>query len=1049
MATINTPFKTYARNQRQAMIETDFSMGVMFTTGAVDFSYVKMLVNYDMANEGKVLIPRPGLRTDELLLPNVVQENDEDNRTYHTSENITIRNAKECTELDGKTYRQFILGEADSNELWVTTCEKTEDYVDALDDFSLKISVANAEIISKPCSYFTASLKSIHGLELVEDIQVATLIGTFAFGNSFYFINPTNKCLSRTVFNNSTKKYEYEDVVPRTVDPAEAVTYGYNMLQGEQAYSFVNRALAGNIQLTGILPYSTKDEDTLLMTPKKNEEIYFRCYFQGEVGKKYKFVWEWRTTGDSDWNSIIDLDSSDTYTIIDDSDDSGDVVKLKGSDETVYDSLQITFKAPADDIMIRVQAFNAEDTTNVEQAMTVGFDFTVETYGEVTNVTQETYDLTTATGMEFWKNRLALWGVTKDPTILFLSDVNEPSYFPYPNNIAIYDEPIVCAKSFMDTLLVFTTSKIYQVSMNEDGASWTSTVVQTNLNIEPWDRHLIQVVRNMVFFKSGNYYFMIVPKAQSTTGELALAPVSTPIVEFFNNFEKNVADLLKDTFNYTRGFNLVNYYNFLDYEDIHNIYVFKFEDEDGNEKGYLHLDMIYNTVVRSWRVHTFEAPHFLYAYKHDATQKGQLASTSLFEMVLDDSSQGTTVSIKAPDSLVERTKALRLSNVGLDLDEAAPLVVKVYTPYNQLQVETVLTNWDLVDNSYIQVTNSDYKLECELVDSSKDTTLTYLGTDEDEYFYYGSRVEITYETGEELYVVEQTVPKNGHVYQYKFTLPLTVDSYIMFDGKKYKMDTYNQPIFTSTETDRFYVETVDVTGPDEYVYNVMFNEDVNRPTLRLINIVSGTEYNSIVGRGIQLYRFDTLNVNDFYVPEGVSLVYEVDSSDFTLLPESILDSFETILNQIDDLFAFKNWQFLDTGYRDINLQTYKRFRELQLQINNIEGQRLYFGMEFTLDGAIRQTYYKYETEQVLDEMDSNYGLLYVEATPYMNMTTPAETILDLWELDQDQFPEVSLWKIRAPISGKGAAPRLRLISRNEYRFELNNINWIYRMMNMR
>ena len=52
------------------------------------------------------------------------------------------------------------------------------------------------------------------------------------------------------------------------------------------------------------------------MTPKKNEEIYFRCYFKGQLGKKYKFTWEWRNVGDTEWSSIQTLDQSSTYTLI-------------------------------------------------------------------------------------------------------------------------------------------------------------------------------------------------------------------------------------------------------------------------------------------------------------------------------------------------------------------------------------------------------------------------------------------------------------------------------------------------------------------------------------------------------------------------------------------------------------------------------------------------------------------------------------------------------------------------------------------------------------
>ena len=198
--------------------------------------------------------------------------------------------------------------------------------------------------------------------------------------------------------------------------------------------------------------------------------------------------------------------------------------------------------------------------------------------------------------------------------------------------------------------MIFTVNKIYQLSLNSDGVSWTSVVVQSNLNIEAWDRELIQVVKNMVFFKSGNYYYMMVPKAQSTTGELILAPISSSITDLFNNFEKNVYELLSDTFDYRGSINLVNYYNFLDYEDIHNIYVFRYVNSEKNSvyfgeptltgdtfEGFLHFDVVYNTSDRIWRIYTFESANFLFPYKSDVTKAGVLACTNRLKMGTEDS----------------------------------------------------------------------------------------------------------------------------------------------------------------------------------------------------------------------------------------------------------------------------------------------------------------------------------------------------------------------------------------------------------------------------
>lgn len=855
-------FKTYQRGRRQSTIDDSFLNGMMFTNSTVDEGYVKTLVNYDIKKEGKLLEPRSGLRLSELLFSDFVREADD--IPFHNDSDITIMAAKDCIKNE-VYYKQFILGkpseDGKTGTMWVCVCGPSEynvtNELESAQKFSVDYTFGEADVAGMPCTFFTTPLSKVHNMEMVPESKNASIVGTFAFGDRFYFIHP-EEGLKYTNIDRAPKCSIFS-VTPKELDPSEAVTYGYNMLAGEDAYSFINEALEGTLQLTGILPYSTQNTNTLLLTPHHNEDLLFRCYFKGTVGKSYKFTWEWRNVGEDSWQEIQSLEKATAYTI---TNLSGNKVGLSDGDETL-EHLEVSFKAPTSDILVRVQAFNTDDLSTVEKAMTVGFNFSNESYGATSNLQQKSYDLKTATGMTYWKNRLVLWGIPEDPTILFMSDVNEPAYFPYPNNISMFNEPINCVKEFMDGILVFTTTSIYLVELNEDGVSWSSTLLQSNLNIEVQDRHLIQIVRNMVFFKSGDYYYMLVPKAQSTTGQLTLAPISNSIVEFFNYFETNVLNVLKDTFDFDSEINLIHCFNFLDYEDVHNMYVFSFDNTKTGSKSYLHFDLLYNTVSRTWRIYTFEAPHYLFPYKQDATKRGVLATTSLFECVPTE------------DSL---------------------------------------------------------------------------------------------------------------------------DDYTRF------------------------------------------------------------------ARNIQLFTFDKLVLQDFYIPEKTSIVYRSyitnsdghikEACDLPLMQDVLI----TVCEDVPEQYRFHNWQFLDTGYRDNVLERNKRYRELQFQISNTDGKNLDFGLEFQIDGQKRVSYFKYTVEHVTDENDPNYGLIYVQAVPIMNLpvignSIPNTTVLgedtNSWTLNQSAFPEVTLWKIRAPVSGKGMAPRIRLISRNVYRYELMNINWIYRLMNMR
>ena len=238
---------------------------------------------------------------------------------------------------------------------------------------------------------------------------------------------------------------------------------------------------------------------------------------------------------------------------------------------------------------MRITATNTATGAEADmQVMTIGFDFSKTNQGSGTNADTTIYDLKNASDMIYWKNRLVL----AYKNLLFLSEVNDPSYFPYPNNMEPFSETIIHVVAYLDNLLVFTKSKLYNITLSPDGLSWYVNCIQTNLDIKDCDVHLIQIVKNMVFFKSGNYYYMVVPKVNSAAGELAIAPISRPIEYLLDNFQGVIDNLLKTLYYYSDGTELLCYHNFLDFEDVHNIYTFK-----TNKNIFVNIDLLYNTVI--------------------------------------------------------------------------------------------------------------------------------------------------------------------------------------------------------------------------------------------------------------------------------------------------------------------------------------------------------------------------------------------------------------------------------------------------------------------
>lgn len=226
------------------------------------------------------------------------------------------------------------------------------------------------------------------------------------------------------------------------------------------------------------------------------------------------------------------------------------------------------------------------------------------------------YTLSKAAGMVYWKDRLIVWGVPEDKTMLFISDIQNPSYFPYPNNTDAFTDPIVAAVPLLDYLIIFTTTECYTMVYDATNMLFIRNCIQRNLKLSEWDRHLIQPIKNMLFFKSGNYYYMIVPKAASTTGELTIAPISKNIINLFDNFKNVVYKLFKKVYNYNKELPLIHYYNFLDFEDVVNNYVFLVD------KHYINFMVVYNSVDRNWLLRVIETPGLIHPIKLDATQRG-------------------------------------------------------------------------------------------------------------------------------------------------------------------------------------------------------------------------------------------------------------------------------------------------------------------------------------------------------------------------------------------------------------------------------------------
>lgn len=837
-------FKTNAvSRQRYMTTEDTFANGMKFTDAPKEPGFAKAMVNFDIKNDGESMVPRGGLHDVSEVLDSINGDNGgaimhHAGTMYMKKDNdVELHNYALCAPRASHNqwagletrYAVLIIDNGDGTY-------STADYARGHDRPTL--------IVHQP------ELTSMHGI----DFETPSSTGYFGYNkcipctgvyasleaNTYvlgYNLSSTgdkvgNGHLYRMVVDITdpdSPEWYFEGVTPKEVQPAQALNYGYNMFKSNP-YTFTNTSsAAGTPVLTGILPYDA--QGMLLLTARPGTEITFELFYKypaADASDKYLFQWE-----------IQDLNSNNNASVVQPVRKSaeyipGSSVKLvytpafnafsvvvKLFKKTEIASQDATWEADA-----ALKALMTKDEHLIpNQVITLAsYYLTNNSNSSMLNVAPVAYDLSTATGMCSWQQRLVLWGVTGAKGTLFVSEVNDPSYIPYPNNSEIFSDDIVCAVPHMSNLLVFTRTALYRITLNADGLSYTTACVQERLDMTPADANTVLTVQNMVYFKSGNYFYMIVPNPTAmVAGTMQLAPVTRPIEYFLNDFSNNVIKLLNDMYNFSYDeynkqieVELCDYYVYLDNNQIRNTYKFAvFLPEAGKEAPalrYFDISLNYDTVLRAWTTYCWEAsPRRLSMFKPTVT------SSAVFLHMFDD-----------PDT------------------------------------------WE---------------------------------------------------------------------------------------------------------------------------------DDLNTSTCVYIRMVS----------------MDTTN------------------------PADTMD-----LGHITRKYG--NYQYLDTGYRNISPELKKRFREVQFNVNTLTQKQLRFYTSFIVDDAERLGMYDYHVSYCTDTNDPNFGVLYVERNLAEPFETKSTTTLGTWTLDSSVFPDLSVIRVRYRVSGKGYGGSIKLLSLNETPYELLNVSWVYRTM---
>lgn len=615
-------FKNTSRNAHRRRYMTDedqFSKGMQYTNAPLSDGYAKAIVNFDIKNDGVSLVPRGGLHDFASQVCDIGLSVDADYFVHHADATYVL----DYQGKDAALCNYFILCKRNINTV-APDISSTKLMLEHKGHFltaAYNTSAQNAltgKLLMKP------PVTEMHGL-VISNANPRDGIYTSLEGNTYVLVDTTTAHkLGRLIikFDNQYEnsfKWHIEEVTAKEVQPTQAMNYGYNMLKS-QPYTFANAVSAtGAIQLTGVLPYD--ESGNLLLTARPGTPMVFKLFYkypQADIDNADKYLVQWEI---QDLNSNVDAEvirkvrGSIEYT-------PGDTIQLAYTPSftafslivRLYKKSEITAQDTAweNDTVLQNLVTKDNNLTPNQVTTLASYYLTNNSDTSMLNIEPVVYDLGTATGICSWQHRLVMWGVEGAKSTLFVSEINDPSYMPYPNNCDIFDTDIVCAIPYMSALLVFTTTSLYKITINDDGLSYKTERIQDRLNMIPADANTVIAVQNMVYFKSGSYFYMVVPNnSLNAASNVQLAPVSRMVEQMFDNLGTVFAKILNELYNLSYddyrpylSLSLVDYNIQLGNNQIRNIYKVAVESYKSNGTvEFFDISLNYDTVLRAWTMY--------------------------------------------------------------------------------------------------------------------------------------------------------------------------------------------------------------------------------------------------------------------------------------------------------------------------------------------------------------------------------------------------------------------------------------------------------------
>lgn len=395
----------------------------------------------------------------------------------------------------------------------------------------------------------------------------------------------------------------YESLINRTTLLEASVT-GYNAARGENTFKYesLKDTDPSQNEILGVYLTDVKTGD-MVVSPRVGQEVYLNIVINGYEywGDDHCSIQIYKLKD----SRVLGENPSDNWECLTPDDKALAILPTAQPIQFAYtfDAAEVTTFHIT---LIEGNTMNDPyDTSNIAYALS-SVEFKTNNFKYSTKV--KPYDVTTATSSCLWGNRMVLWGCTNYDNTLFISAIDNFYYFPVPNNVALFDSNIISCIPYLGSLLVFTADKIYKLTEDSAGV-FTQEVIQNDMPITQDDATYLRAIKNMVLFKSGKYYYMVVPKSQSLTGELTIAPISKNIAGFLNNMPKAIEEVLTLLYPERIGTNTVDEihvsdgpaYIYSEQDDVRILY----DVTVGTAYRFM-VFLNYNTNMRAWTLYVEE-----------------------------------------------------------------------------------------------------------------------------------------------------------------------------------------------------------------------------------------------------------------------------------------------------------------------------------------------------------------------------------------------------------------------------------------------------------